>query len=1675
MRLKSVMLLLGLGCLFCFSGTSFSQNAINTGLNHTTIDLPCGQTCLTAPLRLPDVRTTDSYVINTIDYTPNAYRTSWGNELTALYDDDRYSAEIPLPFTFCFYGKNYTSLVIGSNGLLTFDAATNASCANGYRTTQLIPYAGGTPCNQDILYYPRAAVMAAYSDLDPSPASSPADKKIEWRMEGVAPARKLIASYYRIGVYGNPSCNNTALNTFQIVLYESTGVIELFFERKACASNTNSGRAIMGLQNWERNLAIPAPGKNSTVWNEANTAYRFTPFGSAPLFVSSSVLDMSGALVSNGSATPGTPGFLDVTFSNVCPSATSQQFQVKTIYSVCDNPANFITIVDTITVNRSTLNATASMTQASCGGGPGGTITATVPPASAGAGPFTYTLDGGTPVTGQPASYTFNGVPAGPHTVVVSDALGTCVSTIDITVTSSGTLNATASSAPTNCVGASNGQITVDVPVATAPLTYTLIPQADPSATVVQVDNNVFTGLAPGNYTVNVVDAGGCQASVPVSVAAGPQIIVETVVVPSSCPGANNGSLTVNTPNATPTVRYRLNFGPWQNTNVFSGLAAGTYYLDVEDGAGCTASFIPVNVTEGGTVTGTATATPTSCTGVNNGSVTVTPTNGTGPYLYSIDGGPWLTNNIFNSLSPATYTFLIQENGICTSAPITATVAAGAGLTATATPTGTTCAGVDNGSIQVNVTSSNGTAPYTYTLDGGTPVTGQPATYTFTDLAAGSHSITIQDANGCTTAAAVNATVAAGAGLTATATPTGTTCAGANNGSIQVNVTSSNGTAPYTYTLDGGTPVTGQPATYTFTDLAAGSHSITIQDANGCTTATAINATVTSGAGLTATATATGTSCSGVNNGTIQVNVTSSNGTAPYTYILDGGTPVTGQPATYTFTDLAAGSHSITIQDANGCVTAPAITATVPTGSGFAAVITSAATTCAGVNNGSIGVRVEPPGTAPYTFTLNPSGTVITGTIATFTDLAPGNDYSITVVDNNGCEYMSGNITVAQGAGLVAQANPKSTTCAGVNNGEIEVTTNGTAPFTYVLDGSTTFTGQSSPYVFTGLAAGNHTISVTDANGCVTVNPVGAVVATGAGFTATHAVTNASCAAATDGGIEIRIANPGIAPYTFTLNGSVSVNDPAVAVFTGLSASTGNSVVITDAVGCTFRIDNITVTAPTVLTVSAATQPVACNGSANGVITATVAGGSSGYNYSLNNVDWQASSTFNVAAGSYTVYVRDANGCTAQANNVAVTEPAVLAANITSTSPATCNGGNNGQITVTASGGTAPYTYSSDNGANFQSGNVLNVGPGTYTVVVRDANNCTIAISDVVVGLNDDLTYSPMADPAPICEGSPVQLSITSNATSFAWTPAATLSNAAIANPVAKPAITTDYTVVMTLGRCTRTDDVRVTVWPAPIPNAGPDGEICLGQDFQLNGTGGVSYTWTPAANLSNASDPAPRVIRPTSTITYSLNVTDANGCRSLVADQVTVYVIPPFTVLTFPSDTVVHDNVRVPLRALAYDSSPGWNPGDIQYTWSPATGLDNPTIANPVATSSFIGDEIIYRVTAATAAGCEGEGSVRIKVYKGPDLYVATAFTPNNDGRNDVFFPFPVGIRSLNYFRVYNRAGQLVFNTSALNKGWDGKWNGVEQPTGVYVWMVEGVTVDGQKITRKGTVTLIR
>ena len=351
----------------------------------------------------------------------------------------------------------------------------------------------------------------------------------------------------------------------------------------------------------------------------------------------------------------------------------------------------------------------------------------------------------------------------------------------------------------------------------------------------------------------------------------------------------------------------------------------------------------------------------------------------------------------------------------------------------------------------------------------------------------------------------------------------------------------------------------------------------------------------------------------------------------------------------------------------------------------------------------------------------------------------------------------------------------------------------------------------------------------------------------------------------------------------------------------------------------------------------------------------------------------------------------------------------------------------------------------------------------TYRVKITDAFGCT-GSDTIRVRVVNNVTQFAGADTS-ICRTDPVTLQLTSDALHFLWTenPANnTLSNPTIKNPVVRPLVTTTYHVVGNIGKCVADDDITITPIPYPVANAGPDSTICFGNSAQLNASGGSIYSWNPIAFLSATNIPNPRSIRPTANIRYIVTVRDVLGCPKPVKDTVFVFVAKIKALLS-PSDTSVVLGQPLQLGAS----------GSLNYSWSPITWLNNPLIRNPI---SLPQSDITYTVRVSNNAGCFDDASIRVRVFRiKPDLLVPNAFTPNGDGNNDIFKPIPIGMKSVDIFRVYNRWGQMVYSGTGNGSGWDGTFAGKKQEMATYVWYAEGVDYLNNKLKRKGSVILVR
>ena len=925
----------------------------------------------------------------------------------------------------------------------------------------------------------------------------------------------------------------------------------------------------------------------------------------------------------------------------------------------------------------------------------------------------------------------------------------------------------------------------------------------------------------------------------------------------------------------------------------------------------------------------------------------------------------------------------------------------------------------ENGSVAVKAT--GGTPPYLYSF-GGQPF----GTIAYMeDFGPDNVQVTVMDATGATattTANIGNNFPQVECAVTVLQYPSG--CTG-TNGSVQL--TPIGGVAPYSYSID----YVNYQASNVFTGLPPGDYNFFIKDANGCIGTTWYP--IAGGACYTGMG---GSGSGGICTGTGYIDFSVVNRPLPITYSLDG----VNFQSNERFNNLPTGSYNLYIKDGTGqlylyrlyiypmCFMIPSLTVTDASCGNSDGTITASAA------NGS----------APYLYSID-GFTYQAGN--TFSGLAPGY-YTIFFKDATGW-VRALNPYVNNGCPLAVTAVARNSTC-GYNNGGITATASGgEAPFTYSIDG-VHFQASST---FSPLPDGNYTVTVKDANG--STGTAGATVTDVPGPGSMTVTAQTADCNNIGGALTVGVTG-GTSPYQYSLD---NINYQPGNVFSGLYPGQ-YYVYIKDANGCLLFQYPWTVPRLNCLALSASVTDATC-GNSNGTITAAGSNGSGPYQYSLDGINFQTSGNFTVGAGSYTVTVKDALGYTRTAGAAVgnVPGPQLSAA----PSAASCLNSDGGFV-LFATGGTQPFQFAAD-GQVFQNGTGFSgLTSGMHTAMVKDANGCTAA-QTVIVPLTNTLSVNAGSDPT-ICQGTGAVLDAVSNGKTFSWLPAAGLSDASLLQPTASPSITTTYTLTAKLGVCQGAATVTVDVNPAPVADAGKDTAICYGQSLQLKGGGGSFYQWSPVTDLDNSGIADPTVEKPRNSRTYQLMVTDALGCRSLRPAKVTVTVIPP-PVIFIGNDTSVIGGQPVPLNVEDINNS-----GFSSYTWTPAEGLSDPSIRNPVAS---VYQSATYTVVASTSSGCEASASISLKVYSAAGIFVPNAFTPNGDGHNDVLKALPVGIARFQYFAVYARWGQRVFFTTDAGQGWDGMAGGQRQSPGTYVWMAGGIDYRGQLIERKGTVILIR
>jgi hypothetical protein len=467
--------------IFFFILLTFSSRAqypyIELGADDT---LDCSTNCTTLHADYFHAMATSSYSVTQIPYTPFPYNSGLNINLAS---DDRWSQVIALPFTFCFMGGNYNQLVIGSNGIVSFNITyANTTCP--YRLTD------GETLPTDS--FPYISIFATMQDLHPGLGGA-----IYIDTAGTAPSRVFTISYYQVPYY---DCEDT-LYTGQVALYETTNLIDVYIESKLVCTTHNGGRALEGIQD-DATTAFAVPGRNNTVWSVANDAWRFAP-NALPNIVRISWYQGSTLLGLGDSMT-------------VCP-ATTTTYRATASYTMCSGPP--VVLADSVTIHANYLAVQLSTQNVSCYGNSDGFASVNV---NGGTPPYTYSWS-----PNSSSTNTASGLAAGSYTATVWDATN-CFNTATINITQPTLLILSDSSVATTCTSCNDGIIILTASGGSPSYYYSISPPAGNQI------GGFFYNLPAANYFSCVTDANGCMTCDSVTVnmfTSVPQITSSTSVL----------------------------------------------------------------------------------------------------------------------------------------------------------------------------------------------------------------------------------------------------------------------------------------------------------------------------------------------------------------------------------------------------------------------------------------------------------------------------------------------------------------------------------------------------------------------------------------------------------------------------------------------------------------------------------------------------------------------------------------------------------------------------------------------------------------------------------------------------------------------------------------------------------------------------------------------------------------------------------------------------------------------------------------------------------------------------------------------------------------------------------------------------------------------------------------
>ncbi len=995
-----------------------------------------------------------------------------------------------------------------------------------------------------------------------------------------------------------------------------------------------------------------------------------------------------------------------------------------------------------------------------------------------------------------------------------------------------------------------------------------------------------------------------------------------------------------------------------------------------------------------------------------------------------------------------------------------------------------TCANDTDGSLTLTQY-GGGISPYTFRWSTGATGT------TITNLASGAYTCVITDANGCKDS--VRASIGANPIIIGTKNVTRATCKGVNNGSIVISGVSGGTPNNGNYTFRWSNNSTNVGTSSTIANLPPGTYRVTITDLNQC--AKIDSFTVGALRVLNSVATIGNISCAGQMNGFIQVIASATGAEAqPYTFTWWGnpGTP-TNTAATSLLRSLSAGNYPLSIRDRDGCSLDTAFVVTQPDSMKITAAVQNES--CRVGGDGRIALTITGGRPLPgnrYSIQWSRSAA---DTAATLTGLRSGS-YMVTVTDSTNCAVVKSYTIIKPQPPIIDSISVRNATCSDKSDGAAKVFAR--APVGATID-SFRWSNTGFRDSINNVLPGIYSVTVTTNQGCsATLSGTIGTPAALAIDTARSKTTNTDCPKNATGSI-ILVMKGGTAPYVYNWSGGPTTSN---AVFASLPAGT-YSFTITDAKSCTPLVTSVTLSDPPKIDVAfGSLEAVTCYAKCNpgdGKATAIASGGTA--NTGKYTFIWASGETSNnsntsnavsLCGGWQKVTVTDGN-C-AIIDSVEVPQPAQFTFATPILNQPSCHGDRDGSAEIRVQGGSPPYSYFWSNGTNRNS--IVNVVAGTYTVLITDSKLCPYNYSvnltepavvklDTVAALTNNVTCNGLADG---------QIKVkrkggNGGPTNFVWSPSVTQKDSAgglkagIYSIAAYDIKGCGDSIQYNL---TEPDPIYFYMTPPVQPRC--NGELTT---LRVDTAFGSTYKHAFSISVDNGPQYPIGYFIPVFAGPHQISIIEQiTGCT---LDTSVTITEPPslliqFDSLTLPNETTkilvgLGDSVRMLsdprffsrsqiISALPIDSV-SWTPKNYLYF---ANGDSLRPYVRPL-------DDITYKLTIYDVNGCTTSQFILVELDRNRNVFIPNIFSPNGDDRNDFFgVSTGPGVRKINFMRIFDRWGELLFvkenipaGADPSTNGWDGSFRNRTVDSGVYVYLIEAEFEDGQKLLYRGDITVVK